>query len=630
MVFPNENQPTATPSSSTLVDEPSEPGSGRGMPRRTKHSVACDRCRRRKLGCDAGDMPDYRCSNCSTASVECQYRPTKKMRRPTKGYVEALEERVKNMEHLIREIQSNPQLSEQPEEPTDIRGIPSMDRPPAPSGVMSHSSRMELQRRRTVFALLNSESEDLDPSDDEDDRLVKSNTMFYHGKSSSKNLVLSVLDLKGKGRVPMTKRCAPLDFQAPILAGPRLPPHTDFPDPDLMNELINCYFENWNLYLPLLHRPSFEQNVRLGLHYRERSFGGIVLLVCAIGSTWVADPRIPVPTPVKARGFHWFEQVAYEPWSMLARPKLHDLQICVLLAAYLTGSSSGQGDWTTLSLGLRMALDLGLHRKKTYSSIPATEQELWRRAFWILLAMDRMTSFVLGRPCCIHDEDFDVDPMTEVDDEYWSSPDPALAFKQPPGKPSKIAFANHLMRIFKILAFASRTIYTINKSKLLFGFVGTEWKQSVVAELDSALNKWLSAVPAHLRWDPNMEDETFFSQSACLYLSYYNTQISVHRQFLPSSRNDPAPPLPSRTICTTAARSAANVLWAQHTRTGLLNLAINTIKLPLCTACIVLLINIWLGQCTEREKQSCREDIERLMTILRDMEVRHLASRKIR
>ena len=31
--------------------------------------------------------------------------------------------------------------------------------------------------------------------------------------------------------------------------------------------------------------------------------------------------------------------------------------------------------------------------------------------------------------------------MTEVDDEYWTNPDPALAFKQPPGKPSKIAFA---------------------------------------------------------------------------------------------------------------------------------------------------------------------------------------------
>lgn len=39
--------------------------------------------------------------------------------------------------------------------------------------------------------------------------------------------------------------------------------------------------------------------------------------------------------------------------------------------------------------------------------------------------------------------------------------------------------------------------YTINKSKLLFGFVGAEWKQGVVAELDSALNEWISGVPPH-------------------------------------------------------------------------------------------------------------------------------------
>ncbi len=53
---------------------------------------------------------------------------------------------------------------------------------------------------------------------------------------------------------------------------------------------------------------------------------------------------------------------------------------------------------------------------------------------------------------------FDLDPMTEVDDEYWANPDPALAFKQPPGKPSKVAFANQLNRLLKVLACASRSI----------------------------------------------------------------------------------------------------------------------------------------------------------------------------
>ena len=110
---------------------------------------------------------------------------------------------------------------------------------------------------------------------------------------------------------------------------------------------------------------------------------------------------------------------------------------------------------------------------------------------------------------------FDLDPMIECDDEYWTHPDPAQAFQQPPGKPSVVTFANTFIRLLKIEAFASRTIvsilsygshtrpltrhmqFTINKSKLLLGYVGPEWKQRIVADFDSSLNKWLDAVPPH-------------------------------------------------------------------------------------------------------------------------------------
>ena len=39
--------------------------------------------------------------------------------------------------------------------------------------------------------------------------------------------------------------------------------------------------------------------------------------------------------------------------------------------------------------------------------------------------------------------------------------------------------------------------YTINKSKLILGYVGPEWKQRIVAEIDSSMNKWLDSIPAH-------------------------------------------------------------------------------------------------------------------------------------
>jgi hypothetical protein len=56
---------------------------------------------------------------------------------------------------------------------------------------------------------------------------------------------------------------------------------------------------------------------------------------------------------------------------------------------------------------------------------------------------------------------FDVDLPTDCDDEYWETDDPDLAFKQPPGKPSKVAFFISLIRQQEIVAFALRTIVSL-------------------------------------------------------------------------------------------------------------------------------------------------------------------------
>ena len=79
-------------------------------------------------------------------------------------------------------------------------------------------------------------------------------------------------------------------------------------------------------------------------------------------------------------------------------------------------------------IGIRMAQDIGAHRRKVYSAGPSVESELWKRAFWsvincnldltssvpnlcyyyfyrVLVAMDRAGSAALGRPCAIQDEE---------------------------------------------------------------------------------------------------------------------------------------------------------------------------------------------------------------------------------
>ena len=53
---------------------------------------------------------------------------------------------------------------------------------------------------------------------------------------------------------------------------------------------------------------------------------------------------------------------------------------------YLGGSNIPQGSWTVIGLGLRLAQDMGAHRKKVYDVEPTVESELMKRAFWCVVS----------------------------------------------------------------------------------------------------------------------------------------------------------------------------------------------------------------------------------------------------
>ncbi len=126
------------------------------------------------------------------------------------------------------------------------------------------------------------------------------------------------------------------------------------------------------------------------------------------------------------------------------------------------------------------------------------------------------------------------------------------------------------------MSYALRTLYSIRKSKEAAGLVGHTWAQTNVSELDSMLNKWFDMIPDHressdplwsnkliffaVRWDPNRPYDSFFDQSALLYIVYYNTQIQIHRPFIHKSSSLS---FPSLVICTNAAKACARVLEVQ-------------------------------------------------------------------
>ena len=101
-----------------------------------------------------------------------------------------------------------------------------------------------------------------------------------------------------------------------------------------MSELVELYFSDINILMPVLHRPSFEEDVRSNLHLRDRTFGSIVLLVCALGSRFSHNPRVLAAGDKTwlSAGWQWFTQTRVLDDAALVSPAsyLRVLQaICV-------------------------------------------------------------------------------------------------------------------------------------------------------------------------------------------------------------------------------------------------------------------------------------------------------------
>jgi len=90
------------------------------------------------------------------------------------------------------------------------------------------------------------------------------------------------------------------------------PPPFEFPEMDLMLHLVDCYFDNLNIILPILHRPSFTRSIEEGLHKINGHFGAAVLVVCAIGCRCATDPRVvhDVATSSSCTAWKLFNQIS--------------------------------------------------------------------------------------------------------------------------------------------------------------------------------------------------------------------------------------------------------------------------------------------------------------------------------
>ncbi|KAJ6479238.1 fungal-specific transcription factor domain-containing protein [Mycena vitilis] len=590
-------------------------------PKRRRIQGACDLCKKKKIRCDRSQMPGNKCTNCITAKANCTHiYLSKEQDGPSLNY--------KNSREHVAAILSKTTAYIPPEDPQALYRI-LVD-------IAKYARNLEelmAVSSSTLDLISFSDAEDkrttgcpaLDVSNDVDGVFVDSRIIepmsrlalhapsseshIFFGKSSSVNFIKAAME-DGPGETFEAQRPEFWTSQ-PWHPTPEPLPQQSFPDDDLLQNLIDLYFEQINPILFLLHSPTFRASVADGEHLRDRHFGAVVLAVCALASRASDDPRVLMSpdAPRHSAGWKWFDQTrplqlitSSEPSGSKSR-QLFNLQLICLSVLFLPARQS----WILCNLGIRTAQEIGAHRRSRYSSGSKAEQEMLKRAFWTLLSMDTLINVLFGRPTVSTAEDYDAEMPTECDDEYWGEP---YNFQQPPNTPALTAYATPYLRLMVIFNRAYRAIYSIKRER------GSE--PAILAELDSALNKWVDSIPDHLRWDPNREG-IFLDQSASLYLTYYQIQILIHRPFI-AAPGETAPTdsaFPSLAICANSARSCGHVMEVQSRRNG------NILHYPyaitaLFDSAVILLLNVWGGRRTPSPSDIPRAvaDIKKCVDVL--------------
>ncbi|KAG0667617.1 hypothetical protein C6P46_000154 [Rhodotorula mucilaginosa] len=547
---------------------------------------ACDNCRRRKIRCDAVGGPngtesalaEQACTLCTTQGVPCQfeYRPQK--RAPAKGYVESLEKRLEAMEGLLSALSGPTGAPSRQQPPANEPPPPAVSQAPLRAAEFSTPAKVHPLSRD--FSISDSErspsseqspaATDLDAiqrlSERLDDLEIEHNR--YIGRESGMHLLQGVHEHLSVNFTPGDGDTKPplVDALFESLHATLRWTVSEMPA-DLGPRLIDAYYKYSEWGFTLLPRQYLEECLQNGLLDTDRSFRSLC-------SRFVEDPRLIPQQPQvdgypeqlqAAKGFDLFWASMVYAKTPLVAPSLFDLMQSAVTLIWLLGSSGLLTGWTVAGIALRRAVDAGIHREERsrWKSSPLTDQ-LRKRLFFMLSAVDDWVSATLGRPSALSKDDVDVAlPLEITDDQLWAW---ELASRRARKEGSAAPPAPSIFADAKLVGWTSlQTLFDVmgTARKLFYAIKPRPATQQATIEglrhIDKVLNRWLETLDAELRWNPSQQDDNQVSRNGFLACHYFFTQIYVHRNFISPSRSH-ALGYPSLAIATNAARACARIL----------------------------------------------------------------------
>lgn len=282
-------------------------------------------------------------------------------------------------------------------------------------------------------------------------------------------------------------------------------------------------------------------------------------------------------------------------------PSLETIQSLLFMALREGGNGRASQASAYLWTACRMAIDLGLHRQRDFSSVLGlhfshAEEQARRRIFWCLYLLDKTSSASLGRPVTLRYAEIDC-PLPNVDEadehETWAETTNnsslikdrarSILLKTPVAAMTHLRFGIRLGHICEEVI----GIYTQvrrpfddqapespetgkdnDDDKDTGGDAIPEWETRLV-RLHRMMENWERDLPYRLRFDnPSHRLPNTLSQ----HLWFQACKVMLHRPYILKQSSRPDLP-PSHRTCTDAVGSICDILTAYDNNFGMRKLS---------------------------------------------------------
>ncbi|OZJ02379.1 hypothetical protein BZG36_04441 [Bifiguratus adelaidae] len=386
------------------VPEPSQSS------RRQKIGRACDECRKRKIKCN-GAQP---CERCIRSKIACKFDTPPIRRGPPKQYMDQFEKRLRQVEHALDTVDGlqNVYNLGKDVDCAELRKLNlqyhlSVDSAKSVSGDMTNDLANIWRSKLTKTSDDNKVEDLLSAAErsfvtftiNKSDDPITANAMFPSPPLSfDENQASSSAKLHRGNLSPRRLTC-----------DPPLPPHAftdgfyELPPPQIVDELLQTYFECVHPHCPVLHRPTFTDDI-----YNGEASVLLLNAVFALASIYSNDKNLELWEKKKMAGLAtllpnrrqdggdcFFFRATEMLDQFLDLPRVSTLQAILLLIKYtqVAGVTSAMVQPTALFDIARQMVDvLELHKDHDDLYTKNSYGESRKRAFAIAFLFERVRS----------------------------------------------------------------------------------------------------------------------------------------------------------------------------------------------------------------------------------------------